>query len=70
MRSVLALGAASSSCSYAAVAIASHYFVMDFAAVWMDIVGGLVIAGAIAAWVPQDFWKGFFLSDHPVLATL
>src|SRR6202011_4167577 len=48
----------------------SHYFVMDFSAVWMDIVGGLVIAGAIAAWVPQDFWKGFFLSDHPVLATL
>ena len=46
------------------------YFVMDFAAVWMDIVGGLVIAGAIAAWVPQDFWKGFFLTDHPVLATL
>jgi hypothetical protein len=48
----------------------SHYFVMDFAAVWMDIVGGLVIAGAIAAWVPQDFWQGFFLTDHPVLATL
>jgi uncharacterized protein len=48
----------------------SHYFVMDFAAVWMDIVGGLVIAGAIAAWVPQDFWRGFFLSDQPVLATL
>jgi uncharacterized membrane protein YraQ (UPF0718 family) len=45
-----------------------HYFVMDFAAVWMDIVGGLVIAGAIAAWVPQDFWKGFFLTDHPVPA--
>jgi uncharacterized protein len=48
----------------------SHYFVMDLAAVWMDIIGGLVIAGAIAAWVPQDFWKGFFLTDHPVLATL
>src|ERR1700736_5633703 len=29
----------------------SHYFVMDWAAVWMDVVGGLVIAGAIAAWV-------------------
>jgi len=42
---------------------------MDFAAVWMDIVGGLVIAGAIAAWVPQDFWNRFFLTDHP-LATL
>jgi uncharacterized protein len=38
----------------------SHYFVMDWAAVWMDIVGGLVIAGAIATWVPQDFWKAFF----------
>jgi uncharacterized membrane protein YraQ (UPF0718 family) len=48
----------------------SHYFAMDWAAVWMDIVGGLAIAGAIAAWVPQDFWKGFFLTDHPVLATL
>ncbi|MGA3340957.1 MAG: permease [Methylocella sp.] len=48
----------------------SQYFVMDWAAVWMDIVGGLVIAGAIAAWVPQDFWKTLFLSDHPILATL
>jgi uncharacterized membrane protein YraQ (UPF0718 family) len=48
----------------------SHYFVMDWAAVWMDVVGGLVIAGAIAAWVPQDFWKAFFLTDHPVLAML
>jgi Predicted permease len=48
----------------------SHYFVMDWAAVWMDIVGGLAIAGAIAAWVPQDFWKTLFLTDHPVLATL
>jgi uncharacterized protein len=48
----------------------SHYFVMDWVAVWMDIVGGLVIAGAIAAWVPQDFWKAFFLTDHPILATL
>src|SRR5229473_3238983 len=29
----------------------SHYFVMDWAAVWLDIVGGLLIAGAMAAWV-------------------
>jgi uncharacterized membrane protein YraQ (UPF0718 family) len=48
----------------------SHYFVMDWAAVWMDIVGGLLIAGAIAAWVPQDFWRTFFLTDHPTLAML
>jgi len=27
----------------------SHYFVMDWAAVWLDIMGGLLIAGALAA---------------------
>jgi uncharacterized protein len=48
----------------------SQYFVMDWASVWMDIVGGLLIAGAIAAWVPPDFWRGFFQFDHPVLAKL
>jgi hypothetical protein len=48
----------------------SHYFVMDWASVWMDIVGGLLIAGALAAWVPQEFWQGFFLTDHPLLAKL
>src|SRR5438309_4104449 len=29
----------------------SHYFVMDWLAVWKDIAGGLLIAGALAAWV-------------------
>src|SRR6266853_1980266 len=48
----------------------SHYFVMDWAAVWLDIVGGLLIAGALAAWVPDDFWRSFFIVDYPVLATL
>lgn len=46
----------------------SHYFVMDWASVWLDIVGGLLIAGALAAWVPQAFWQSFFLIDHPTLA--
>jgi uncharacterized membrane protein YraQ (UPF0718 family) len=46
----------------------SHYFVMDWASVWMDIVGGLLIAGALAGWVPNDFWQGLFLVDHPVLS--
>jgi hypothetical protein len=46
----------------------SHYFVMDWASVWTDIVGGLLIAGALAAWVPNEFWQSFFLVDHPVLA--
>jgi len=48
----------------------SHYFVMDWAAVWKDIAGGLLIAGALAAWVPPDFWNTFFLTSHPVAATL
>ncbi len=48
----------------------SHYFVMDLAAVWKDIAGGLLIAGALAAWVPADFWKEFFLVSHPVAAKI
>jgi uncharacterized protein len=46
----------------------SHYFVMDWASVWLDIVGGLLIAGALATWVPAEFWQSFFLVDHPLLA--
>jgi uncharacterized membrane protein YraQ (UPF0718 family) len=48
----------------------SHYFVMDWASVWMDIGGGLLIAGALAAWVPNEFWQSFFLVDHPLLAKI
>jgi uncharacterized protein len=48
----------------------SHYFVMDWAAIWIDIVGGLLIAGALAAWVPESFWQSLFLEDHETLALL
>ncbi len=48
----------------------SHYFVMDWASVWPDIAGGLLIAGALAAWVPAEFWQSFFLVDHPLVAKL
>src|SRR6266700_3288388 len=47
----------------------SHYFVMDWLAVWKDIAGGLLIAGALGVWVPRDFWNSFFLTSHPVAAT-
>jgi uncharacterized protein len=47
----------------------SHYFIMDVLAVWKDIFAGLLIAGALAAWVPADFWQKFFLVSHPVAAT-
>jgi uncharacterized membrane protein YraQ (UPF0718 family) len=48
----------------------SNYFVMDWGAVWMDIFGGLLIAGALAAWVPNSFWQGLFLQHHSVLSTI
>ena len=48
----------------------SHYFVMDLAAVWKDIAIGLLIAGALAAWVSSDFWQKFFLVSHPVAAKI
>jgi uncharacterized protein len=48
----------------------SHYFVMDWASVWVDVAVGLLIAGALGAWVPEAFWQGFFLVDHPVAAKL
>ena len=46
----------------------SHVFVMEWAAIWRDIAGGLLIAGALAAWVPAHFWQTFFLAGHPLLA--
>ena len=48
----------------------SHYFVMDWYSIWKDIVGGLLLAGALAAWVPRDFWQGLFFSSHPFWAKL
>jgi uncharacterized membrane protein YraQ (UPF0718 family) len=43
----------------------SHVFVMEWLAILRDLIIGLFIAGAVAAWVPQTFWQGFFLADHP-----
>jgi uncharacterized membrane protein YraQ (UPF0718 family) len=48
----------------------SHIFVMEWAAVLRDVVGGLLLAGAIAAWVPDSFWRHVFFSGHPLLAKL
>jgi uncharacterized membrane protein YraQ (UPF0718 family) len=44
----------------------SHFFVMDWAMIWIDIALGLLIAGVLAAWVPNEFWQAFFLSADPV----
>jgi uncharacterized protein len=48
----------------------SHFFVMDWVMIWIDLGGGLLIAGALAAWVPQHFWQAFFLQGHPIMSKL
>src|SRR6266566_3971198 len=48
----------------------SNFFVMDWASVWVDIVLGLLIAGALAAWVPNSFWQAFFFTSNPTLAKI
>ncbi len=46
----------------------SRIFVMEWASVIRDVVGGLLIAGAIGAWVPDAFWRHLFLAGHPLAA--
>ncbi|MGW1201066.1 permease [Streptomyces sp. NPDC002536] len=48
----------------------AHVFVMEWAAVLRDLVIGLLVAGAIAAWVPDSFWRAFFFEGHPLAAKL
>ena len=44
------------------------YFVMDWAAIARDIALGLLIAGALAAWVPDSWWQSLFLEHHHTAA--
>ncbi|MCX5238929.1 permease [Streptomyces prunicolor] len=48
----------------------SHVFAMEWAAIIRDVVVGLLVAGAIAAWVPDSFWRTFFFDGHPLAAKL
>src|SRR5205823_1836226 len=78
------LGAASSSCSYAAVALARSLFrkganftaAMAFEIAATNLVGelgiimALLIAGALAAWVPESFWRSLFFEHHGALSTI
>ena len=46
----------------------SHYFWMDWASLWFDVALGLVIAGALAAWVPREVWGQMFDAQNPAMA--
>src|SRR5438067_170110 len=48
----------------------SHIFVMEWAAVLRDVALGLLIAGAVGAWVPNTFWRHFFFTGHPLAAKI
>jgi uncharacterized protein len=52
---------------YTAVA---NVFVMEWAAIIRDLIVGLFVAGAIAAWVPDGFWRAFFFTGHPLAADI
>jgi uncharacterized membrane protein YraQ (UPF0718 family) len=52
------------------VAIAQN-FAMDLSMLWVDLVGGFLIAGALAAFVPDGFWKVLFLGHaSPVVRSV
>lgn len=48
----------------------SFFYVMDWTSVWTDLVLGLLVAGAIAAWVPTSFFEKFFFTSHPLLSAI
>ncbi len=44
-----------------------HYFYGDVYSLWQDLLLGFLIAGALAAWVPNSFWQALFLARQPGL---
>jgi uncharacterized membrane protein YraQ (UPF0718 family) len=48
----------------------SHFFVMDWVSIWTDIILGLLIAGALAAWVPQSWWKSLFFTGNHTMSLI
>jgi uncharacterized protein len=48
----------------------SHGYVMNWSMLWRDIGAGVLIAGALGAWVPASFWQKFFLVGHPTAAMI
>ena len=43
----------------------ANAFWMDWRMLWKEIIGGFLIAGFLAAFVPADWWKALFLNSGP-----
>ncbi|SEF24491.1 hypothetical protein SAMN05421837_102736 [Amycolatopsis pretoriensis] len=48
----------------------AHVFVMEWAAILRDVLIGLLIAGAVGAWVPDSWWHALFFTGDPVLSAV
>jgi hypothetical protein len=48
----------------------SHGFVMNWAMLWRDILIGLLVAGALGAWIPNAAWQSLFPAGHPHAASI
>ncbi|MGI8420518.1 MAG: permease [Candidatus Levyibacteriota bacterium] len=46
----------------------SHFFVMDWVSVWVDILLGFLIAGVLEVFVPHSVWQAFFFADNPTVS--
>jgi uncharacterized membrane protein YraQ (UPF0718 family) len=46
----------------------SHYYFMNLASLWTDLLIGFLVSGALAAWVPDSLWARFFLTGHGVVS--
>ncbi len=42
----------------------SHYYFMNVYSLWLDLAVGLLVAGALSAWVPGGAWSALFLRGH------
>jgi len=48
----------------------SHYYFMNIASIWTDLLIGFLVSGALAAWVPDSAWAKFFLTGHGPLSEI
>jgi uncharacterized membrane protein YraQ (UPF0718 family) len=59
-------GAMDMSADGASFTAISHSYFMNIASLWVDLLAGFLVAGALAAWVPDTVWSHLFLTGHGV----